>query len=743
MAQDLRVSFRIPPQPMDQAVLELSRQANMSLVAVGDIDPRMRSPEISGRMSVATALHRLLERTGLDFQIGQQRLITITPRHAGSSLPDSVVPGTPVSQPVTLPNVVVSARRRDERWIDVPIAVSSVTARQIEAHGMLSAADAVSTMPSVAVVDNGAAFTQVQIRGVSSSLGGNDNGYYLDDVPFTGLTVPWHPDTRLYDVDRVEVLKGPQGTLFGEGSLGGTIRVVTKAPELDEFAASSLIGLASTDGDAPGQSHHAMVNAPLVDRVLALRAVASREIQPGWTRPSNPDAATNDQDIAMSRVRLRWSPDERWTADAGWTSTRTRAPAGDFESRDGLVTDRQYMSNTAWHSRSFNIQYRFDRSSLTLLHSSTQLHNALRGDIALKTSGEGTITIRSRNWEARWNSLAGQNVDWIAGVAQRTALRDDNLLFNDVPVESRGSSRSNAVFGELTFRGASLPLSLTVGVRHVVEDVENQDHVIADDVGALKRYRKWVPRANVGWHRDDRTLVYASVAQGFRSGIPQPSVSNQRAMELGVDVPAILRPDTMVTYEAGFKRLSEDARFQFNGAVFSSRWKDLPVRLRLDDLLNAVVNSRGARMRGVEFETRILPTESLDLQFNASYIDSHLVTGGAGGRREEGIPLYNVSRWGFSALGSYTKPIGIGVLSASAALRINSARQTGMFDDGTPGDAITALNLRLGWQVDHIGASVFINNVANEQGAVTSRDAVGTAVRIRPRTVGVELAVTY
>lgn len=743
MAEDLRISFRIPPQPMDQAVLELSRQAHMSLVAVGDIDPQMRSPEISGRMSVATALRRMLDRTGLDFQIRQQRLITITPHHTDAPAPASVAASIQVSRPVTLANVVVSARRRDERWIDVPIAVSSVTARQIETHGMLSAADAIGTMPSVGVVDNGAAFTQVQIRGVSSSLGGNDNGYYLDDVPFTGLTVPWHPDTRLYDVEQVEVLKGPQGTLFGEGSLGGTVRVVTKQPELDQFSASSLIGLASTDGDAPGRSFHAMVNAPLIDHVLAVRAVASREIQPGWTRPSASDAATNDQDIAMSRVRLRWSPDERWTADAGWSYMRTRAPAGDFESQDGLVTDRQYMSNTGWHSRSFNIQYQFDRSSLTLLHSSTQLDNALRGGVALKTNGEGTITIRNRNWEARWNSLAGQNVDWIGGVAQRTAVRNDDMMFNDAPAESRGSSRSNAVFGELTLRQASLPLSLTLGVRHVVEDVENEDYVNADAVGALKRYRKWVPRANLGWHLEDRTLIYASMAQGFRSGIPQPSVSARRAMELGVDVPAILLPDTMVTYEAGFKRLSQDERFQFNGAVFSSRWKDLPVRLRLDDVLNAVVNSRGARIRGVEFEARVLPTESLDLQFNASYIDSYLLAGTEGSPREQTDPLYNVPRWGFNALGSYARPVGAGVLSASAAFRINDARQTGLFDDRLPGDTMAALNLRLGWQVDRVGASVYINNVTNDDGAVTPRDAAGTAVRIRPRTVGVELAVTY
>src|SRR5690606_10810196 len=119
-----------------------------------------------------------------------------------------------IAQPVAtnLAAVVVSARRRDERWIDVPMAVSVTDADDIEALGLRNAAEVVGITPGATTVDTGGGFTQVQIRGVSSSLGGNDNGYYIDEVPFTGVTVPWHPDTRAFDLERIEVLKGPQGT---------------------------------------------------------------------------------------------------------------------------------------------------------------------------------------------------------------------------------------------------------------------------------------------------------------------------------------------------------------------------------------------------------------------------------------------------------------------------------------------------------------------------------------------------
>src|SRR5690606_3623918 len=164
----------------------------------------------------------------------------------------------------TLGAVTVTARKRDERQLDVPIAMAAVTGEDIRERGLLNVTDVLNITPGAASIDGGGSFTQVQIRGVSSSLGGNDNGYYIADTPFTGVTVPWYPDTRSFDIDRVEVLKGPQGTLFGEGSMGGTVRVITNKPQFNEFRAGLEIDASTVDKGGDGHGAKAYVNVPLV-----------------------------------------------------------------------------------------------------------------------------------------------------------------------------------------------------------------------------------------------------------------------------------------------------------------------------------------------------------------------------------------------------------------------------------------------------------------------------------------------
>ena len=131
--------------------------------------------------------------------------------------------------------IIVTARKREERAVDVPIALTAVSGEALELRGADNLADFLQEAPGVGVYDQGSGSQKITIRGISTSLGANENGYYLDDLPFTGVTVPIAPDVRAWDLDRVEILRGPQGTLFGEGSMGGTVRILTKGADLDEW----------------------------------------------------------------------------------------------------------------------------------------------------------------------------------------------------------------------------------------------------------------------------------------------------------------------------------------------------------------------------------------------------------------------------------------------------------------------------------------------------------------------------
>ncbi|MGN6224213.1 TonB-dependent receptor plug domain-containing protein, partial [Pseudoxanthomonas sp.] len=216
--------FDIPAKPLDTALIDFSRQSGLQVFS--SCAGSRNVAAVQGRWEPIRALERMLAGTGCRFSVRDNGTVSIQPQAVTEPAP-MVLPGikapprtAEIPMVRSMVGLRVTARRRDERQIDVPIAMTAVTGEQIDAMGISKIAEIIGMTPGAGAVDNGMGFLQVQIRGVSSSLGGNDNGYYLDDIPFTGVTVPWYPEVRSWDIDRVEILKGPQGTLFGEGSMG-------------------------------------------------------------------------------------------------------------------------------------------------------------------------------------------------------------------------------------------------------------------------------------------------------------------------------------------------------------------------------------------------------------------------------------------------------------------------------------------------------------------------------------------
>lgn len=738
-----RIAFRIPSQPLDEALLALAQQADVQLAAAGDLDRARRSAEVSGVMSVDAALARLLAGTGYTYVLRPDGVVTVM--RAGTR--ESAMPAAArtVTAPATteLTKVVVSARRRDERWIDVPMAVSVLEAPDMEALGLDNVVDALALVPGVTAIDNGAAFTQVQIRGVSSSLGGNDNGYYLDDMPFTGVTVPWHPDTRVYDAERVEVLKGPQGTLFGEGSMGGTVRIFTRAPELDGFAASLQTGLSSIHGGGTGGAIRAMANVPLARDTLALRAVVTRELLPGWVDVPDGERDINEQRIRTQRLRLRWSPDDRWLTDINLTRMETDAPGGDYAADNLLQSDLRLATHSLWRSAGLSSQYALPGSRLVFLHSRAHLDTRMAGSITPTSVLNGALLIEADNTELRWASTGSESVDWLLGLSHRTARRRDNFDADGDRATETSTNRAFALFGETTVRMPQAPWSATAGLRYFREDISTHARLDDADLGTEVRADRWIPRLSVGWHVSDTGLAYASMATGFRSGQVQPITSLARAVAAGIDVPIAIEPDTLVSYELGFKRLLAEGRLRMQGAVFHSRWRDLPVRVPIDDVYNALANSDGARIQGAELEVRYLPMERLDLSLGATFSDARYTSDVADTPIRRGMAVYNVPRVSLAGSARYAWQVRSNVASFAATLRHHSRRKTGLLGRDYTGDPITALDLRFGLESLRWGWFVYGDNLTNEQGAIGGRTTFDEATRLRPRNMGLEVQYRY
>jgi outer membrane receptor protein involved in Fe transport len=186
-----------------------------------------------------------------------------------------------------LAEVVVSAEKRQSTVQETPISITAITGEDLEARGLTNLVSVTKEAPGISFRSAGPGQTEFEMRGVSSTGGSVGTvGFYLDETPFTppsfGAIGKVVIDPNLYDLQSVEVLRGPQGTLYGAGSMGGTIRVLTKQPNLHEFDASADVTGSGTDGGGFNRSGDLMLNIPLINDVMALRLVGSTEYRDGW-----------------------------------------------------------------------------------------------------------------------------------------------------------------------------------------------------------------------------------------------------------------------------------------------------------------------------------------------------------------------------------------------------------------------------------------------------------------------------
>src|ERR1700677_5033645 len=198
---------------------------------------------------------------------------------AGSALADDAPPNSD-----TLGEIVVTATKRETTLQETPISITAETGDDLIGRGVPDIATLAGSIPGVSFQSVGPGRTNFNIRGLSDTGGSSPTvGFYLDDVPVSPPTSALSaagkseisPD--LYDLERVEVLRGPQGTLYGAGSEGGTIRLLTNQPKLDTFEASGQSILGGTEGGGLNYAQHGMVNLPLIDQVLALRLVLTEK----------------------------------------------------------------------------------------------------------------------------------------------------------------------------------------------------------------------------------------------------------------------------------------------------------------------------------------------------------------------------------------------------------------------------------------------------------------------------------
>ena len=308
----------------------------------------------------------------------------------------------PENAAASLDEIVVTASKRLSTVQDTPISISAFSGNDLLARGVDSLATLAQGTPGVSLKSEGPSQTEIEMRGMTSS-GGNSAtvGFYLDDIPLAGPASAQNGhvviDPDLYDLNRIEILRGPQGTLFGSGSMGGTVRLITNQPNLSQFESTAQSVLSSTDGGGFNHKNNLMVNLPLIGDTLALRVVGTEDYTSGWINRivANPfplvggtpegtvrgDVGnapiekqytdSNAYQIYAARVTLLWKPTENLSITPSFFhETSTQDGISAYDSDPGALAHYQPFdiaepltdSLTAY---SLNINYRFPSFDVT------------------------------------------------------------------------------------------------------------------------------------------------------------------------------------------------------------------------------------------------------------------------------------------------------------------------------------------------------------------------------------------
>lgn len=344
-------NLRIAQATLGPALGALAEQCGVPLLFPYELARTGGIHPVRGRRTIAEALKIMLRGTSLTGELTASGVITISRSVANgekdmtrntrtgllagaSALVMSIIGTNQVqaadTKPAVIEEVIVTATKRAESVQDIPQSITAVSGKDLEAKGIENYEDLTRTIPGV-IATGGSNFNKFVVRGIQTSNGTSSSGeqklvaIYLDDLPLTSFSV-LTPDMRPYDIGRVEVLRGPQGTLFGSGSLAGAIRYVTNKADPSGYHASLDVDAGKTKGDANRLRLGGMVNVPLIEDQLAVRLVGYTRNEDGWVNYAGPNGRknTNTADDWGVRGSLRWQPNDKLNATFMVTSDHNK-----------------------------------------------------------------------------------------------------------------------------------------------------------------------------------------------------------------------------------------------------------------------------------------------------------------------------------------------------------------------------------------------------------------------------------
>ncbi len=657
--------FRIPAKPVAEALIDFAVQSNLSIG--GAAACAGRSDELVGVFTVEDGLKRLLADTGCGFRRVAPETYRILPPKNPPSRVQGIAPHSverPPSDEVgpVLQEVVVNATKRAAVVDQLPYAVSALSQRDLRVAGATDIEDIAGQLASLATTNLGPGRDKILLRGLSDGVftGRTQStvGIYLDNVPIT-YNAP-DPDLHLGDLDAIEVLRGPQGTLYGGGTMSGIYRIVTRKPELDQFSGSVRIGGALTlDGGASNQEE-GVLNIPFAGDRAAIRAMVYQDVDGGYISDLNLHSSNIDRSVRTGgRMAVLADIDPTLTSKTSVAFQAIRSNDTQYISpslgrlrRANSV--REASSNDFWQGVE-TVEKRTGWGELRSTTSVVRHKFATRSDAsnALPLFGAGASNAGSYDEPANidmvvedlvWTSPSVGRLQWLGGLfgslTEETTdafvrANDPNgapaqVLYQEHRTDNLGEA---AAYGEMTYSLTSA-LQATLGARAFFNTVHTSS-MVEDPVNHIQRpFMGSLPSAGISpkfaisYRLPADQLLYASVEEGHRTGGFNTGAVIGSTFSTNPNVGGLHRQfggDELWNYELGAKLTFLHGRLRLRSAVFYNSWSDIQTDQFLSSGISYTANAGDGRNIGFETEAEMRLTRAWSVKANV-LVDQPVLT---------------------------------------------------------------------------------------------------------------------
>lgn len=811
-----RYDLNIPREPLDLALKQFADQTGLQIARFSDV--AQGSSEVGplvGQFTTEEALGSLLAGSGLTYRVLTHRTIAIVGAQAnrraavpaaggsqdGKEGKTSSSPGFRVAQVAQgagsgtdsvksaeqrsaseesplLQEIIVTAQKYSQRAFDVPISLDVISGAELLAHGITDLSNLQYDVPGLFLNNTGTTHA-VYLRGVGNNLGtGAMVGTYVNDADTTAATVYSGTagyatnDDALYDLQRVEVLKGPQGTLYGDGSMGGVIRYITNDPVLDRVQMDADVAELFTQYGAPGQRVETMLNTPIIDGTLGLRFAGMFEHDGGWVdEPAANSKNINGGNLTDIRAEALWQPTERFKLKIMQTIHRHTSGLGEGEDANGNIStffNTTYTPSVTDSSDLSNLSLIYDFADAQLLSSSTYLsggENDYNQYPVTSVPGYPPFVYLLPYWhvnnedyseELRLTNKGGGAWHWTVGSLYKkyhdtvsfpgeyygvdgTASASSLATAIQVPgLDERDSSSSWAGFADTSYRPLNR-LTVGAGVRYFKDRETTRS---ATELGYLSpstgqsivpnpsgeaTFTSTDPRFYVQYQVSPQVNTYASASKGFRSG----GFNSPPAPNYG--------PEVLWSYDLGTKLRIPQEHLRADVDLFDMNYSNYVSDTYVPP--NYLYTNVGrARIQGVDADLTWRPIHQWVLAVNTEVLRTKFLTASDISGYEPGERLPFAPTYSFTA--SVQRDFRVQSKPGTVELYYYEISRVQYRLAGVPlfeSDIPHFLNIRtnIDWS-DNLSLGFFVHNILNDRGQLSPLYYTAASMRPRPRTFGLE-----